>query len=150
MRVIHHPKITSSKMAEPIAVLKDGQEVYKATATDLDPGDTITFGLRDPDMPKPPEASPQKPAEESTDGKGEAGSEPKEPATASPAPVASPSSDHLPFAIDSASGSVTVKNADAFMRQAEPSRIVVVATDKTGNTDEKIVTIVYRGAIPGR
>lgn len=149
VRVIHHPKITSSNKAEPNAVLKDGQEVYKATATDLDPGDTITFSLRDPDIPKPAEAPPPKPPEAGTADNGEAGTESKEAAAASPAPVAQPSSDELPFAIDPASGSVTVKNADAFMRRAEPSRIMVVATDKAGNTDEKIVSIFYRGVKPG-
>ena len=48
VRVVYHPVITSADLVELPSFLKEDQEVYKAQATDLDPGETITFSLRDP------------------------------------------------------------------------------------------------------
>lgn len=110
MRVMYHPTITSSALIELPALLKEGQEVYKATATDLDPGDTIKLSLREP----PPEAAAV----------------------------------GYTLALDTASGSVTMTGVDRFMRDGKPATIVVVATDTHGLTDEKTVTIKYRGPKP--
>ena len=43
-----------------------------------------------------------------------------------------------------------MKDANAFMQRSEPSEIVVVATDKRGLASEKTVSLIYRGAVPGR
>lgn len=110
LRVLHHPTITSADLVELTAFLKDGQEVYKAVATDLDPGEEIVFAIRDPEY-----------------------------AAADSGPT---------LAIDAASGAVTITGVDQFMRDGKPATIVVVATDKQGLTDEKKVTIKYRGAKP--
>lgn len=48
LRVMHHPTITSSDSQEIPSAVKDGAVVYQATATDLDPGDTLTFSLEPP------------------------------------------------------------------------------------------------------
>jgi hypothetical protein len=106
---MYHPTITSSALVELPSFLKDGQEVYKATASDLDPGDTIKLSLREP------------------------------------APDAAAG---YTLALDAASGSVTMTGVDRFMREGKPATIVVVATDTHGLTDEKTVTIKYRGPKP--
>jgi hypothetical protein len=125
LRVMHHPTITSSALVELPAFLKDGQEVYKATATDLDPGDTIVFALRESGSA----------AEATTDEAAATGGDAA--ATGEPA-----------FTIDSASGSVTITGVERFMREGKPVTILVVATDAQGLTDEKSVTIKYRGPKP--
>ena len=59
LRVLHYPMITSDASFVLTAILGDGQEVYKAVATDLDPDDQIVFSLRDPDVKAEAEAEPQ-------------------------------------------------------------------------------------------
>lgn len=53
VRVVYHPVITSANLVEIPAYLKEEQEIYKVTATDLDPGETLTYSLRDPDPDAP-------------------------------------------------------------------------------------------------
>lgn len=109
LRVMHHPTITSNDSQEIPSSVKDGQVVYQATVTDLDPGDTLTFSLESAsDGESPPEF----------------------------------------LAIDPASGAVTVTNADTFMRQKKPTRVVVVVTDSRGLTGKKTLMIRYRGPKP--
>ncbi|MFM8702854.1 MAG: CvpA family protein [Planctomycetia bacterium] len=48
LRVMHHPTITSNDSQEIPSYVKDGAVVYQMTATDLDPGDTLTFSLEPP------------------------------------------------------------------------------------------------------
>lgn len=140
LRVMHHPTITSSALVELPAYLKDGQEVYKATATDLDPGDTIIFALRESGSAGAA-ATTEKAAATGGDAaatEGEAAETGGEVAAAGePA-----------FAIDAASGSVTITGVERFMREGKPATIVVVATDAQGLIDEKSVTIKYRGPKP--
>lgn len=140
LRVLHYPTITSDATSILTAILGDGQEVYKAVATDLDPDDQITFSLRDPAAT---EAVSEETAE--ADPAAETESEGVEPVA-----DAAEGDDDALFAIDPTSGSVTVKDAKAFMRRTEPSQIVVVATDKRGLSSEKTVTLTYRGVVPGQ
>lgn len=122
LRVLHYPMITSGASSVLATILGDGQEVYKAVVTDLDPGDQIVFSLREPAaVEASSESTPETQVHE--------------------APL---------FAIDPASGSVTVKDAAAFMRRKEATPIVVVATDKRGLATEKTVSLIYRGAVPGQ
>jgi hypothetical protein len=147
LRVLHYPTITSGDSSVLTAILGDGQEVYKAVATDLDPGDPIAFSLRGPVALEPVDATSaggQEPAAEP-----EAGAEPVADAVVEATPDAQPYEDSL-FAIDATSGSVTVKDATAFMRRKEPSQIMVVATDARGLSSEKPVSLIYRGVVPGQ
>lgn len=126
LRVMHHPMITSKEVADVAIHVNDGAVVYQATAADLDAGDTLTFSLHPP-------------AEEASPGHAQGGHGKDR--------TGSAGSSHW-FAIDPASGAVTVTDADTFMRHDGPARIVVVATDKLGLTAEKTVTIRYRGQKP--
>jgi hypothetical protein len=147
LRVLHYPMITSGASSVLATVLGDGQEVYKAVATDLDPDDQIVFSLRDPavsadveaaaEASEPPAAEPAAEAEPVAEG-------------AAVSPAESTAYEDPLFAIDPTSGSVTVKDALAFMQRKEPTPIVVVATDKRGLTTEKTVLLIYRGAVPGQ
>ncbi len=165
LRVLHYPTITSGETSVLTAILGNDQEVYKAVATDLDPDDQIVFSLRDPNLTVGGAAAPNEivAAEEPAAPQGDDAAEgevapaadvnaPVEPAAAAAAEATMESAayDDPLFAIDPASGSVTVKDANAFMQRSEPSKIVVVATDKRGLASEKTVTLIYRGAVPGR
>lgn len=166
LRVLHYPTITSGEKSVLTAILGDGQEVYKAVATDLDPDDQIVFSLRDPKATAAGEAVPNEAAaaeepaapQEDVAAEGEAApaadvnaaAEPADAAAAAEATVESAAYDDPLFAIDPASGSVTLKDANAFMQRSEPSKIVVVATDKRGLASEKTVSLIYRGVVPGR
>lgn len=141
LRVLHYPTITSAASSILTAILGDGQEVYKAVATDLDSDDQITFSLRDPAAEEPVPETEQS-AEEQSDTAVDAAVDLAD-------NVATRNDDFL-FAIDPTSGSVTVKDAKAFMERTEPSQIVVVATDKRGLSSEKTVTLTYRGVVPGQ
>jgi hypothetical protein len=146
LRVMHYPTITSGEMSILTAILGDGQEVYKAVATDLDPGDQITFSLRDPTATVATEAV--------LEGAGEfeavADAEPAADTKGDEAESAVTGEDDALFAIDPTSGSVTVKDAKAFMQRTEPSQIIVVATDTRGLSSEKTVSLIYRGVVPGQ
>jgi hypothetical protein len=153
LRVQHYPTITSGPESVLTAILGDGQEVYKAVAVDLDPDDQITFSLRDPVA--------EAPAEVPAESEAAAVQEPDQgfqPAAAASADVANDvdqaddetlDEENL-FAIDPTSGSVTVRDANAFMQRTEPSQIIVVATDTRGLSSEKVVSLIYRGVVPGR
>jgi hypothetical protein len=144
LRVMHYPTITSDGTSILTAILGDGQEVYKAVATDLDPADQLTFSLRDPAATAATEAVSEGTAEVEV----AADAEPVADAAAS---TTGPAAYEDPlFAIDPTAGSVTVKDANAFMRRTEPSRIVVVVTDSRGLSSEKTVTLMYRGVVPGQ
>lgn len=149
LRVQHYPTITSGSESILTTILGDGQEVYKAVAVDLDPDDAITFSLRDPEALVPAEL----PTESEV-----AGVQEPNPGLAPPADVGddaiqtddkTPAEENL-FAIDPTSGSVTVKNANAFMQRTEPSQIIIVATDMRGLSSEKVVSLIYRGVMVGR
>ena len=163
LRVMHYPTITSDASFKLTAILGDGQEVYKVVATDLDPGDQFVFSLRDPNVKAAAEVVPDDGAaaegaaapdgDVAADGEAVAA----EDASAEPAAAAAAGSTTEPavyddplFAIDPTSGSVTVKDANAFMQRTEPSTIVVVATDTRGLSTEKTVSLLYRGAVPGK
>ena len=147
LRVMHYPTITSGTSSVLGVVLGDGQEVYKATATDLDPDDQITFSLRAFVASMPQEA----PAEANEAVADQPKPESAEAGELVIAPAADAvTGDEMLFAIDPASGSVTVQDAKAFMRRTEPSQIVVVATDQRGLVSEKNVTLTYRGVVPSQ
>ena len=147
LRVLHYPMITSDASFVLTAILGDGQEVYKAVATDLDPDDQIVFSLRDPDVKAEAEAEPQ--GDAAPDGEPAAEGEPAADEVAV-SPAESTAYEDPLFIIDPTSGAVTVKDALAFMRREEPTLIVVVATDKRGLATEKTVLLRYRGAVPGQ
>ena len=147
LRVLHYPMITSDASFVLTAILGDGQEVYKAVATDLDPDDQIVFSLRDPDVKAEAEAEPQ--GDAAPDGEPAAEGEPAADEVAV-SPAESTAYEDPLFIIDPTSGAVTVKDALAFMRREEPTPIVVVATDKRGLATEKTVLLRYRGAVPGQ
>jgi hypothetical protein len=142
LRVLHYPTITSDATSVLTVILGDGQLVYKAVATDLDPDDPIAFSLRGPVTREPVDTTSEG-GEEPTAGP-EAGAEPAADTVVEPKPYEDPL-----FAIDATSGSVTVKDAKAFMRRKEPSQIIVVATDARGLSSEKVVSLIYRGVVPG-
>lgn len=147
LRVLHYPTITSDGTSILTAILGDGQEVYKAVATDLDPDDQITFSLRDPTGTVATEAVSEGTAE--VEAAADADADPA--ADAGAASTTGPAAYEDPlFAIDPTAGSVTVKDAKAFMRRTEPSRIVVVVTDSRGLSSEKTVSLMYRGVVPGQ
>jgi hypothetical protein len=149
LRVLHYPMMTSGALSELAAVLGDGQEVYKAVATDLDPDDQIVFSLRDPAASADVDAAGEASELQAAEPEPEAGAEPV--AKGEPvSPAESTAYEDPLFAIDPTSGSVTVKDALAFMRRKEASPIVVVATDKRGLTTEKTVLLIYRGAVPSQ
>ena len=147
LRVLHYPMITSDASFVLTAILGDGQEVYKAVATDLDPDDQIVFSLRDPGVKAEAEAEPQ--GDAAPDGEPAAEGEPAADEVAV-SPAESTAYEDPLFIIDPTSGAVTVKDALAFMRREEPTPIVVVATDKRGLATEKTVLLRYRGAVPGQ
>jgi hypothetical protein len=153
LRVLHYPSITSGASSVLATVLGDGQEVYKAVATDLDPDDQIVFSLRDPAASATADAAveaSEPPAAEPEPGTGPAAQGEPVAEEAAVSPAESTAYEDPLFAIDPTSGSVTVKDALAFMRRKEASPIVVVATDKRGLTTEKTVSLIYRGAVPGQ
>ena len=153
LRVLHYPTITSDATSILTAILGDGQEVYKAVATDLDPGDQITFSLRDPAATEAVSAGTAA-GEAAADAEQSADAATAADAAAADAAAASttgPAAYEDPlFAIDPTAGSVTVKDAKAFMRRTEPSQIIVVATDARGLSSEKVVSLIYRGVVPGQ
>ncbi len=146
LRVMHYPTITSPATSILTVILGDGQEVYKAVATDLDADDQITFSLLDPTATVDTEAV--------SEGAGEfeavADAEPAVDAEGDEAEFAVTGEDDTLFTIDPTSGSVTVRDAKAFMRRTTPSEIIVVATDTRGLSSEKTVSLSYRGVVPGR
>lgn len=146
LRVMHYPTITSPATSILTVILGDGQEVYKAVATDLDADDQITFSLRDPTATVETEAVPE--------GAGEfeavADAESAVDAEGDEAEAAVTGEDDALFTIDPTSGSVTVRDAKTFMRRTTPSEIIVVATDSRGLSSEKTVSLSYRGVVPGR
>jgi hypothetical protein len=151
LRVLHYPTITSGDSSVLATVLGDGQEVYKAVATDMDPGDQITFSLRDPAATAATKAVSAGTAAEAASPDTEQSADAAPAADAAAASTTGPAAYEDPlFTIDPTSGSVTVKDAKAFMRRTEPSRIVVVATDTRGLSSEKTVTLTYRGVVPGQ
>jgi hypothetical protein len=146
LRVMHYPTITSDATSILTAILGDGQEVYKAVATDLDSDDQITFSLRDPTATAATEAV----SEGTAEVEAAADADPAANAAGDEAEAAATSEDDALFAIDPTSGSVTVKDAKVFMQRTEPSQIIVVATDTRGLSSEKTVSLIYRGVVPGQ
>lgn len=147
LRVMHYPMITAAALYAPNAILKDGQEIFKVVATDLDSGDQLVFGLRDPVVNGEAGQGPN--AVVAAEGEAVPAAEAAD-APAAEAVAVSPVYEDPLFAIDPTSGSVTVKDANAFMRRNEPSKIVVVATDSRGLSTEKIVSLIYKGVVPGQ
>jgi uncharacterized membrane protein required for colicin V production len=145
LRVMHYPTITSDGTSILAAILGDGQEVYKAVVTDLDPDDQITFSLRDPTATAETGTVSEGTAEVEAAADGDPAADAAAASTTGPAAYEDPL-----FAIDPTAGSVTVKDAKAFMRRTEPSQIIVVATDKRGLSSEKTVSLIYRGVVPGQ
>jgi hypothetical protein len=143
---MHYPTITSDATSILTAILGDGQEVYKAVATDLDSDDQITFSLRDPTATAATEAV----SEGTAEVEAAADADPAANAAGDEAEAAATSEDDALFAIDPTSGSVTVKDAKVFMQRTEPSQIIVVATDTRGLSSEKTVSLIYRGVVPGQ
>jgi hypothetical protein len=152
LRVMHYPTITSGGTSILTAILGDGQEVYKAVATDLDPDDQITFSLRDPTATVATEAVSEGTAEVEAEvaAAADADADPAADAGGDKAKSAVTGEDDALFTIDPTSGSVTVRDAKAFMRRTEPSQIIVVATDTRGLSSEKTVSLIYRGVVPGQ
>jgi len=121
-RVFYAPVIDSVTSADVPAEVNDDDVVYQITATDADPNDTFTYGMRIN-------------AQTTSSGQRQAG--------------AGDAQDTDILAINTTTGAVKVADAHAFRaRKARSLKFVAVVTDQHGLTTEKTITLNRRPAKP--